>query len=133
MDAKTLFQRVRLEGTVVVTGYKAVQELRELLRQIREDAGIEFVFDPDSDPDIGDYLLAYALGAVEAGVVSSMIGAMIGSLFRATAPFALAGALIGGIAGGLTGVWAVDRGSRVKWRIFAWFEEGVPKAAIRRE
>jgi hypothetical protein len=116
--ALTIIDHIEKTGEIVLRGAAALSALHEAVTSLREAIGLELVFDPESDPQLVDYLVTAGMGATKGAVAGGLLGLLLGALFRNPAAGAALGAAIGGVAGAAEGAARADRG----WRIRAVYD-----------
>jgi hypothetical protein len=109
-----IIQRVAAGEALTLRGPQAVEFAQRLLAQAVHSAGYAVTFDPDSSPDLVDYLAVTAVEAVGAAALLGGLGALLGLLFGRPALGATIGTGVGLAAGAARGFQNVQRGLRVR-------------------
>lgn len=98
---------------LALRGFQNLENFRRVLHHLVQTSGLHFVFDPQSDPRLRDYLAAGGIGAVEGAAIGGAIGLAVGSLTEEPEVAAL-GMLLGALLGGVAGINRVQAGWRVR-------------------
>lgn len=113
--------------TLSLRGAQNLETFRRVLHVLVRTAGIHFVFDPETDPRLRDYLAAGGLGAAEGAALGGLIGLAVGALVEEP-EFAGLGALIGALIGGRARMNRVQAG----WRVRAtWALDQAPELLVQ--
>lgn len=98
---------------IALRGIQNLEAFRRAVHQLAHSVDMHFVFDPETDTSLRDYLAAGGLGAVEGAALGGAIGLALGLLADEPQLAALC-ALAGGLIGGVSGVNRVRSGWRVR-------------------
>jgi len=109
-NALSIVTQVNTTGIVLTQGMHALTAMREAIQHFMKESGLTVTFDPDSDPELIDYLGLGAVNGLQGAVVGSMIGGILGAL-TGTKKVAAAAAAVGGI---LHGLHQAEAGWRVR-------------------
>ena len=110
-------------------GWTQLHELRAAIAMVANELDVRFVFDPDSDPQLRDYLAAAVVGAAEGSLIGGAIGALFGLLIGNPGLGYALGTGAGLLVGASNGVARVDDG----WRIYVgWSHDRIPFAIVHR-
>ncbi|HLL01154.1 MAG TPA: DUF1269 domain-containing protein [Myxococcaceae bacterium] len=118
-SALALLKQIDNTGGLIVRGYQSLQTLREALHLAVHESGYQITFDPESAPELLDYLLVAGPEGVEAAARGALFGALVGLLFDNPKLGATIGAGLGAAKGLEQGIHRVERG----WRIRASHDE----------
>jgi hypothetical protein len=112
--ALTLFQQIEANGSLVLQGYAKLQQAREAIQMAIHQSGYGITFDPESDPELVDYLLMAGTEGLEGAMTGAFFGMLVGLLFERPGLGAAIGAGIGGSAGVYQGVQRIEQGWRIR-------------------
>jgi hypothetical protein len=130
MPPNQIIRIVQTNGILVLRGATALQSLRSGLTLATKQLNLSLVFEPESDPDLVDYLSVVAAKATNEALDLALVGLLLGALFGRPA----LGASIGlGIGAGIGIVDGLDRVS-AGWRIVARRDSlGIPFMSLSSE
>ncbi|HVG63702.1 MAG TPA: hypothetical protein VNA24_34375 [Hyalangium sp.] len=112
-NALSIVTQVNTTGIVLTQGMHALTAMREAIQHFMKESGLTVTFDPDSDPELIDYLGLGAVNGLQGAVVGSMIGGILGAL-TGNKKVAAAGAAVGAVGGILHGLHQAEAGWRVR-------------------
>jgi len=113
-SALALLRQVETTGSLVVRGYSQLQTVRQAISLALKQSGYEITFDPESHPELVDYLTVSGMSGLEGAATGALIGSLLGTLFKRPGLGAALGAGVGAAAGVMNGVNRVDQGWRIK-------------------
>jgi len=118
---------LRQRQAIALRGTQNLETFRRVLHMLVRTAGIHFVFDPETDPRLRDYLVAGGLGAAEGAALGGVLGLAVGALVEEP-ELAGVGALFGAIIGGRARMNRVQAG----WRVHAtWAPDQAPELLVQ--
>ncbi len=127
-NAAALSRRINAGEAVTLRGTQSLLMARRLLEHALSSAGYAITFDPESAPDLVDYLTVSADTGLEFAAIGAGVGTLIGLAFDRPAAGAAIGAGLGLAAGAARGVESV----RLGWRVRAIRgADGTPSVTIR--
>lgn len=133
MEASTrsmteIVRRIKQGETVALRGVNELAQARALLQHAVAAAGYSLAFDPESAPDLIDYLAVSGAAGLDGAIAGVGLGALAGLVFGRPGDLACFGFAIGLLVGISRGINRVDRG----WRIRAIRDaDGAPHVTIR--
>ncbi len=129
MRARSFAITVERSGPVVVRGVSNVAVLRHVLEDLVREAGLTLTWDPESAPDLRDYLYVVSTGLLRGAAVGSALGLIVGLLVGQPLMLSKLASVVGGTFGAVDGV----AGVRAGWRLRAtWDRGGEPLVIVSR-
>lgn len=116
--ARTEMVTLLEQGQIVYETAQQILRLRDVVRVWIDSLGVEVEVDPNTPPELRDYLIGAGIGAVEGACKGALVGLLIGCLVRSPGTGLTVGAGLGAALGAVSGARAVESGYRV--RIRAW-------------
>ena len=113
-SAIVLFKQIERTGSLVLQGYSAVQTLRDAIQIAIREAGHQITFDPNSDPELVDFLTIATTNGLEWAAGGAAIGSLVGLFFDRPGIGAAIGAGLGAAAGVTKGIKRVEQGWRIR-------------------
>lgn len=125
--ASQLVRALNDYGGITIYGPQGLALARRAIEQVLAQSGCAITFDPESAPDLVDYLTVTTVSGLEGAIAGAGLGALVGLLFKQPAAGAAIGASLGGLAGAGRGIQRVENG----WRVRAVRElDGAPVVTI---
>jgi hypothetical protein len=113
-SAVVLFKQIETAGSLVIQGSKAVQTLREAIPFAMREAGYHITFEPESDPELVDYLTVAGTSGLEWAAGGAAVGALLGLLCQRPGTGAAIGLGLGTAVGVARGIHRVKQGWRIR-------------------
>lgn len=114
VEAQALVTTLLSYTEVISQGTSALETLKNAIAIMSEYAGVRLVFEPGTDPELGDYLAITIPKVVEGVAVGSLLGLVLGALANKPKQGAALGAGIGAVVAAAQGLEAVNQGWRVR-------------------
>jgi len=123
-----IVRRIEQGETVALRGVNELAQARALLQHAVASSGYGLAFDPESAPDLLDYLAVSGAAGLDGALAGASLGALAGRVFGRPNDLADLGFVIGLLAGIARGSDRVDRG----WRVRVIRDpDGAPRVMIR--
>lgn len=118
-EAQALYDRIVQRGRAVITGVKALTELRRVLERVVEKSGVVIEWDPSTPAALRERLSVISLSALRWTVPGAAAGLVLGAFTEKPGLWMLACVGIGAALGAVQGHCAVESG----WRLRGYRDE----------
>jgi hypothetical protein len=109
-----IVRRIEQGGTIALQGVEELAQARAVLQRAVQRAGYSLAFDPDSAPDLLDYLTVSGASGINVAISGASLGVLAGLIVGRAGDLAALGFALGLLVGISKGVDRVERGWRVR-------------------